>query len=184
MSKHSRNTINLSLAFVALTSASPCETIHAAAPDAQSRPRAEVAQFREALGAFIDELRANEFSPPGFAVVVLHGGDVVFERAYGVRDTSTGRALTLDTPIYNASTTKAYTGLLAAILHQEGTLRLDATMKDVWPQMPRVAAFDPAQIQASALLSHSAPINEGGMDFRTNITGQITTANIPRQLTM
>jgi len=143
----------------------------------------DAARFRSRLSAFIDELRANPYAPPGFAVAVLHRCDVIFERAYGTRDAATGTPLTIDTPIYNASTTKAYTGLLAAILHEEGAMSLDTTLKDVWPGMPATKVFDPAQVRAVSLLAHVAPIHEGGVQFRSNTTGQIVVADIPGLLT-
>lgn len=138
--------------------------------------------FQRGLAAFIEQLRTVRQVPPGFVVVAVHGGDTVFEQAYGTRNLASGATLTLDTPIYNASTTKAYTGLLAAILDDQGLLPLDATLKDVWPNIPPSSAFDPAAIRARALLAHSAGIHEGGIQFRSNFTGEITAADVPRRL--
>lgn len=138
--------------------------------------------FARDLSAFIEQLRTAPTVAPGFAVVAVHGGDTVFEQAYGTRNLASRELLTLDTPIYNASTTKAYTGLLAAILDDQGLLSLDATLKDVWPNIPPSSTFDPAAIRARALLAHSAGIHEGGIQFRSNITGEITAADVPRRL--
>jgi CubicO group peptidase (beta-lactamase class C family) len=136
-------------------------------------------ELRQSLSAFIDELRASPYTPPGFVVIVIRGDETVFEQAYGTRDSASGAPMTLDTPIYNASTTKAYTGLLAAILDEEGVLSLGASVKDVWPVMPPSPAFDPAAIRATALLAHSSGIHEGGIQVRSNVTGQIAMADVP-----
>jgi CubicO group peptidase (beta-lactamase class C family) len=136
-------------------------------------------ELRQSLSAFIDELRASPYAPPGFVVVVIRGDETVYEQAYGTRDNASGAPMTLDTPVYNASTTKAYTGLLAAILDEEGVLLLAASVKDVWPAMPPSPAFDSAAIRATALLAHSSGIHEGGIQVRSNVTGQITTADVP-----
>ena len=155
-------------------------TLTTSGPLAAANP--EHPDFRSELSAFIGQLRAARQVPPGFVVVAVHGGDTVFEQAYGIRDLASGAALTLDTPIYNASTTKAYTGLLATILDDQGLLSLDATVKDVWPNIPPSSAFDPAAIRASALLAHAAGIHEGGIQFRSNFTGQITAIDVPCRL--
>lgn len=136
----------------------------------------------DALSRYVDRLRASPAAPPGFALVVVRGDRTVFERAYGVRDLARRAPLTLDTPIYTASATKAYTGLLAALLDRDGVLPLDATLADVWPAMPKPAAFDPANVRAAALLSHTAGIHEGGVQFRSNITGQIAADDVPTRL--
>ena len=138
--------------------------------------------FQLGLAAFIEQLRTARQVPPGFVVVAVHGGDTVFEQAYGTRNLATGATLTLDTPIYNASTTKAYTGLLAAILDKQGLLSLDATLREVWPDIPPSSTFDPGAIRASALLAHIPGINEGGINFRSNVTGEISAAEIPGRL--
>ena len=152
------------------------------AMDSIAASTVERGDFARNLSAFIDQLRAAPQAPPGFVAVAVHGGDTVFEQAYGARNLASREPLSLDTPIYNASTTKAYTGLLAAILDDQGLLSLDATLKDVWPNIPPSSAFDPAAIRASALLAHSAGIHEGGIQVRSNITGDITAADVPRRL--
>jgi CubicO group peptidase (beta-lactamase class C family) len=155
-------------------------TLSASDPLAASTVERE--DFARNLSALIEQLRAGRQVPPGFVVVAVHGGDTVFEQAYGTRHLASGEPLTLDTPIYNASATKAYTGLLAAILDDQDLLSLDATLKDVWPNIPPSPAFDPAAIRATALLAHSGGIHEGGIQVRSNITGEITAADVPRRL--
>jgi CubicO group peptidase (beta-lactamase class C family) len=155
-------------------------TLTAGGPLAATNP--ERPDFRRDLAAFIEQLRSARQVPPGFVVVAVHDGDTVFEQAYGTRHLESGLPLTLDTPIYNASATKAYTGLLAAILDGKGLLSVNATLKEVWPDIPPSSTFDPAAIRASALLAHSAGIHEGGIQFRSNNTGEITAADVPRRL--
>jgi len=112
--------------------------------------------FERRLAAFVDQLRGNPLAPPGFVVVAVHGEETVFERAYGTRDLATGAPMTLDTPIYNASVTKAYTGLLASILDTQGLLSLDETLSDVWPGLTLQAPLDPSAITVQRLLSHTS----------------------------
>ena len=65
------------------------------------------------LGEFIDSL---DYIGPGYAVVVVTEDEIVLNHVEGLRRASTGAPLTTDTPMYIASQTKAYMGLLAARL--------------------------------------------------------------------
>lgn len=139
-------------------------------------------EFKRDLAAFIARLNASPHAPPGFVVVAFHEDRTVFEQAYGVRNRATGAPMTLDTPVYNASITKAYTGVLAALLDAERSLPLTATLKDVWPEVTLRAPLDPAKITAAQLLSHSSALFDGGLLFRSNTTGQVDLAAIPGHL--
>jgi CubicO group peptidase (beta-lactamase class C family) len=88
----------------------------AAAPRAADARPSRAHLFAERLSAFIDRLDRDPNAPPGGVVVVVQGNRILLARARGVRDAGTGARMTLDTPIYTASTTKSYTGLLAAEL--------------------------------------------------------------------
>jgi CubicO group peptidase (beta-lactamase class C family) len=153
----------------------PGRTVRGPSAEVSAPPPVRNAEFEQA----ISQLAASPYAPPGFAVLVVEGDRTVFERAYGTRNLATGTPLTLDTPIYNASSTKAYTGLLAAVLDHKGVLPATASLKDVWPDLALRPPLDASTITAGALLSHSSGIHEGGIQFRSNTTGQITSAEVP-----
>ena len=138
--------------------------------------------FRQDLGSFIDQLRGGAHAPPGFVVVAVHRDKTVFERAYGVRDVASGIPMSLDTPIYNASVTKAYTGVLAAVLDASGQLPLSTSLRDVWPTLTLPAGLDPAAITASRLLSHSSEVRAGGLIYRSVTTGEVSARDVPEHL--
>lgn len=128
--------------------------------------------YAEALDRFIRALRATPNAPPGTVVLVTHRERVLFARAYGTRNLATRAPMTLDTPVYNASVTKAYTGLLAAMLDADGTMPLSTSVADIWPGMRMPGGIDPQALTASRLLSHSAPVDIGGLSFRSVVTGE------------
>ncbi|HEX8572611.1 MAG TPA: serine hydrolase [Allosphingosinicella sp.] len=159
------------LAAIALSAASPAA--------AQPAPAA----YAGSLAAYVERLRSTAAAPPGTVVVVTHGPRTLFERAYGHRDLRTKAPMTLDTPVYNASVTKAYTGLLAAMLDAEGKLRIDETPLDVWPGLTLPAGVDGRAITIGLLLSHSAPLNADGLVWRSVVTGEGTrAADVPAHL--
>ena len=139
-------------------------------------------RFRHDLGSFVERLRASDHAPPGFVVVAIHRNQTVFEGAYGVRDVATGVPMSLDTPIYNASVTKAYTGVLAAVLDARGELPLSTSLRDVWPELTLPAGLDPAAITASRLLSHSFELRAGGLIYRSVTTGEVSAQDVPAHL--
>lgn len=140
------------------------------------------AAFAEAADALLDET-VRAFGPvPGLALAVVHDGRTVYARGAGMADVEAGLPFTADTPFYIASVTKSFTALLTALLDREGTVSLDASLADLFPDV----AFDPA-IEADAvtvrhLLAHTSGVSNGPIGFRAAYTGQHTPALMRRLL--
>ena len=143
---------------------------------------AEPPTFAADMSRFIAALRASPAAPPGSAVIVVNRGKTIFTSASGVRNIDTGAPLTMDTPIYNASVTKAYTGLLAAMLDAERVLPLEATLPDVWPGITLPAPLDARRVTVAKLLSHSSEVREWGIVHRSVVTGEINAEAVPTML--
>lgn len=154
----------------------------ASAPTADARHPASLG-FADRYASFVAELAADPNTPPGFAVVVVHDDEVVFRHAGGTRNAATGAALTLDTPIYTASTTKSYVGLMAAQLDASGLVPVETSLRDAWPGLVLPAPLDSRRITARSLLSHSAGFEAGGLIYRSNAVGDITARDVPDHLT-
>lgn len=102
---------------------------------------------------------------PGFAVTIVTADDVLINRVEGVRHAATGAPLTADTPIYIASQTKAYVGLVAAVLDERGILPLDTPVDTYlagaeWPEN-----MNPGDYTLRDLLSHQVPFENGTITF-------------------
>lgn len=108
----------------------------------------------------------------GLAVAVVDRGEVVFTKAYGVRDAANA-PLQTDTVMYGASLTKAAFGYLVMQLVEEGKLDLDTPIAAYLPQpLPSYTSDDTRnrytafagladderwrQLTARILLTHSA----------------------------
>jgi CubicO group peptidase (beta-lactamase class C family) len=98
---------------------------------------------------------------PGYAVVVVTPEEEVMKYAEGVRRASAKSPITFDTPIYIASQTKAYIGLLAARLDAEGIFKLDDKITDHWPEVKFPEGVDPSEYTLKDLLGHRVPIQVG-----------------------
>src|SRR5262249_4073325 len=71
------------------------------------------------LEAFLEEARTTA-QIPGFAVSLIQGGKVVFEKGFGVRELGKKEAVTPNTLFRIASMTKPLTSLMMATLVDEG----------------------------------------------------------------
>ncbi|RJE78295.1 hypothetical protein BGP78_05345 [Pseudoalteromonas sp. MSK9-3] len=95
---------------------------------------------------------------PGYGLVVVTPDELVLNHVQGLRNSETKAPLTVNTPIYIASQTKAIVGLLAHKLDKKGVLKLDSTLADHWPQLKLPGAINAAEWTMSDLLNHMLPI--------------------------
>lgn len=115
-------------------------------------------------------------------MVAVTADEVLLVRTDGSRRASAGAPLTADTPIYVASQTKAYIGLLAARLHAEEILSLDSTIADHWPDIEFPAGVDPAAYTMRDLITHTVSIEADRIvELEAYIT-ELSPADYPRLL--
>ena len=109
-----------------------------------------------ASAAAIDAILAPYNSPnvPGASVVVLRGGEVVYERAFGSADLKAHTAATVHTDYRLASLTKAFTAMSIMLLVKDGKLHYDDRVMDVLPGFPAYAR----DIRIRHLLTHTSGI--------------------------
>jgi CubicO group peptidase (beta-lactamase class C family) len=135
---------------------------------AQDPPSRLVANF----DAFIEKAMGIGFTP-GLGVAVVRGDEIVYAKGFGFADREANRRATADTQFYIASTTKSFTALAAAVLHERGALDLDASVDRYLPTAKWDARIDPRTITLRHLLTHTHGIRPGGpIDFRTAFTGE------------
>ena len=135
-------------------------------------PQAAAVQLDEFLSRFPD-------LGPGYAVVVVTADEIVMNSTRGDRRASTGAALTHETPIYIASQTKAYMGLLAAYLDQQGILPLDSHLTDYWPDLQFPEGVDLAGWTLRDLISHQVPIEADMITILEAYVGEVAARDYP-----
>src|ERR1041384_5482281 len=112
-----KKAIVISLVALLLNSTSPfvfAQTLRAASD--KDFNAAYDAQIRKTLATFPDL--------PAIAIVVIKDDRPIFVRAYGMADKEAGIKADSDTLFYTGSSTKSFTALAAAMLDQEGKIRL------------------------------------------------------------
>jgi len=73
---------------------------------------------------------------PGLAVLVHRNGRTLFKRGYGRRDLRSGSPIDAHSNFRLASCTKQFTALAVLLLAQDGKLRLDDRLTDIFPEFP------------------------------------------------
>src|SRR5579863_8947396 len=73
---------------------------------------------------------------PGAAVLVVHNGQAVFRKGYGVTDLRTHHAIDPSTNFRLASFTKQFTAMCIMLLVHDGKLRYDDHLTDIFPEFP------------------------------------------------
>ena len=104
------------------------------------------------------DYQMRETGQPGCAIAIAHKGRVVLEKAFGVADLSSGRALTPRHRLRAASHSKSFTAAGVMKLREAGVLRLDD------PAGRYVDGLHPsvAETTLAQLLSHSAGMIRDG----------------------
>jgi len=107
---------------------------------------------------------------PGAAVVVTSRDQVLFQQAYGVADTQTGKPVTTDTVFRAGSITKTMTALAVMKLAEEGKLDIDVPLERIVPGFSiRTHSVSENAITVRHLLSHYSGIQN---DYLAGIMGR------------
>lgn len=136
-------------------------------------------QAAQQLRVFLDGIPALG---PGYAVVVVDRERQLLGYVRGTRNADSGAPLTMATPMYIASQTKSYMGLLAQLLDQRGVLRLDSTLTDHWPQLRLPDGVDPAAWTLADLLNHRVPLSADALTTLEAYIGAPDAALYPQLL--
>jgi CubicO group peptidase (beta-lactamase class C family) len=107
----------------------------------------------EDLDAFAVEA-VGRYGVPGAAVAVVHGGEPVLVRGYGVREVGTDSPVDADTVFQLASNTKPMTAFTLASLVEEGRIGWDTPVVDVLPELELMDSYATRHLTLRDALAH------------------------------
>lgn len=139
---------------------------------ATARPAAAAASPEAQLRQALRQLVAMPDGPPGVIAVVQHGSRRTVYTA-GVADLATGRPLDAADRMRLASVSKAFSGAVALALVSHGVLRLNNTIGQLLPWLPRAWA----RVTLRELLQHTS----GLPDFSASPAFQQRVQSAPRK---
>ena len=103
----------------------------------------------------------KEFGLPAVAAAVFKGGLVIASGVAGTRRAGQDIPVRIDDRFHLGSDSKAFTSLLAGQFVEEGKLRWDSTLAEVFPELKDKMNAEFAQITLEELLSHSSGLKDG-----------------------
>ena len=165
-----KKAIAISLVALLLNSVSPflfAQTLRAASD--KDFDAAYDAQIRKTMEMFPDL--------PGIAIVVIKDDRPIFVRAYGMADREAGIKADTDTLFYTGSSTKSFTALAAAMLDQEGKIKLSDPVTKYTPGVHFKNEI-PDKVTIRDLLTHTSGLRNEGLINRLAFTGQIDQGEI------
>ncbi len=131
--------------------------------------------------AFVDSLFADFNTPasPGAAVLVAMDGKVLVSKGYGLADLDARVPVTPHTNFRLASVTKQFTAMATLLLVQDGKLRLDETLVDVFPGFPAYGG----RVTVRHLLTHTAGLQDYEDFVPDSQATQVLDADVLRRMT-
>ncbi len=97
-----------------------------------------------------------DFGVPGLAIAVVHDGEVVLERGFGVREVGKDEPVTAHTLFAIGSTTKAITAFVLATLVDQGKLEWDKPVIEYLPDFRLADVHATWRLKVRDLLVHSS----------------------------
>ena len=144
-------------ASAATTGASPL-----LAPGTKPMPLAEgfdVARFEAMAQAVVANQRV-----PGLAMAIVHKGEVLSARGYGITDVSNAEPVDAHTVFRLASLSKPFAGTVTGLLVAEGSLRWDSHVADFMPALRLSRPDAAARLTVADVLSHRVGLGRNTYD--------------------
>src|SRR5690606_988594 len=130
--------------------------------DIQRRPLASGCDVR-VFEAMAQELVANQ-RVPGLAMAIVHQGQVLSARGYGITDVDNAEPVDAHTVFRLASLSKSFAGTLTAMLVAEGALRWDSRVADFIPSLQLADPDAARQLTVADVLSHRVGLRHHTFD--------------------
>jgi CubicO group peptidase (beta-lactamase class C family) len=103
---------------------------------------------------------------PGAAIMVIKDGEILFQKGYGLANVEKNEPITEVTNFRLASVTKQFTAMSILLLIENGHLKLETTLKDIFPDYPEYGSG----ITIKNLLQHTS----GLIDYEDLISDTAT----------
>ena len=102
----------------------------------------------------------RDYQLPGLAIGVVEGDDIVYAEGFGFADIKQRREMSITHRQRVGSISKTMTALLIMSLVEQGQLRLDSKIVELFPKLPFVGDGDASSLTIQHLLTHSGGIGE------------------------
>ncbi len=104
----------------------------------------------------------NRFNLPALSAAVVKNGEIIASSAVGTRRAGMNIPVTINDRFHIGSDTKAMTATLAAMMIEEGRLRWNSTMAEIFPELQEKMHPTLRTVTLEQLMSHTAGIAGDG----------------------
>lgn len=101
---------------------------------------------------------------PGMAMAIVHDGQIVSARGYGVTDVNQPEAVDAHTVFRLASLSKSFAATATGLLVSQGRLRWDSRVADYYPTLQLSDPVATQQLNVADVLSHRVGITRNAFD--------------------
>lgn len=122
---------------------------------------------------FIESFLNSVGLSPGTTVGIVRDGRPVYAMGFGVGNIEQCNPVGPKTGFYLLSTTKSFTGMLGALLQEDGVLGLDDPITKYFPEFALPPPLNAGQVNLRQLLTHGKPFSNGGENFLRSIYGEM-----------
>lgn len=122
-------------------------------------------EIPESLVDLTVENALETFNVPGMAVGIVHNGEVVLAKGYGVTDIDKGDKVDSATNFAIASNSKAFTATALMMLQEQGKLNLDDKVKQHIPEFKMYNDYVTEEFTIRDLLTHRSGLGLGAGDL-------------------
>lgn len=137
-----------------------------------TNPPATKSTFEADFDRFIQTTLEAIPTIPGLSVAVVKDGKAIYTKGFGYADKENGIVATANTSFYIASSTKSFTGLMAALLDEKGVIQLDDPVTAYLPAELFPEEVNAQQIKVRDLLTHTMGMENGPITMRLAFTGE------------
>ncbi|WP_043958755.1 serine hydrolase domain-containing protein [Lysobacter sp. A03] len=117
---------------------------------------------------------------PGMAMAIVHNGEVLSARGYGITDVSDAQPVDAHTVFRLASLSKSFAGTMAGLLVNNGTLRWDSHLTDYVPDFRMSQPGAAEKITVADILSHRVGLTNNAYD--RDLEGYVPYRDLSRRL--
>jgi CubicO group peptidase (beta-lactamase class C family) len=141
--------------------------------------KSRVKEFALKYDAYIQRVAGAIPEIPSVAAVVIKNDKPVFLKVYGYADKEAGIKADINSLYYISSSTKSFTGLVAAMLDEEGIIKLNEPVIKYANGITFKSSI-PEKITVQNLLTHTSGLGNDILTFRMAYSGETETKDINR----